>query len=125
MRRVPKLWACLAACHLLASALPAHLAAQSQTTSAIRGIVLLADDTPLADATVTVRHVQTGVEKSAITNTEGRFLLLLLQPGGPYELTATHLGYSEFTLEGIQLQLDLAGPNPRAGQRHTHEHTGA
>jgi len=65
----------------------------------------MASDTALADATVTVRHVQTGVERSVITNADGRFLLLLLQPGGPYELTATHLGYAELTLEGIQLQV--------------------
>ena len=109
MERVPKLFVrvlvCLAACHLFPAAGPGDVAAQSQTTSAIRGIVLLASDTALADATVTVRHVQTGVERSVITNADGRFLLLLLQPGGPYELTATHLGYAELTLEGIQLQV--------------------
>ena len=63
------------------------------------------DDTPLTEETVTVRHTQTGVEKSVITNIAGRFLLLLLQPGGPYEISASHLGYSDLTVEGIQLQV--------------------
>ena len=78
---------------------------QSQTSSAIRGVVLIADDTPIVGATVIVRHAQTGVEKGSLSNADGRFLLLLLQPGGPYELTISYLGYSDLTVEGIQLQV--------------------
>ncbi len=104
-RRGTRLLTGLLACLLVASIPSGELAAQSQTTSAIRGIVLRVDDTPLTEATVTVRHTQTGVEKSVITNIAGRFLLLLLQPGGPYEISASHLGYSDLTVEGIQLQV--------------------
>lgn len=78
---------------------------QSQTTAAIRGTVLTEGDEPLADATVTARYVATGVEKSVLTDARGRFLILLLQPGGPYELTANFLGYTELRLEGIRLQV--------------------
>ena len=100
-RRGTRLLTGLLACLLGASIPSGELAAQSQTTSAIRGIVLRVDDTPLTEATVTVRHTRTGVEKSVITNIAGRFLLLLLQPGGPYEISASHLGYSDLTVEGI------------------------
>ncbi|MCH7532932.1 MAG: carboxypeptidase regulatory-like domain-containing protein [Gemmatimonadetes bacterium] len=105
MKRVSYPLAGLTVCLVLASAVGEGLAAQSQTTSAIRGIVLQVDDTPLTEVTITVRHVRTGVEKLAITNTAGRFLVLLLQPGGPYELSASHLGYADLKLEGIQLQV--------------------
>ena len=78
---------------------------QSQTSSAIRGVVLIADDTPIVGATAIVRHAQTGIEKGSLSDAEGRFLLLLLQPGGPYDLTVSYLGYSDLTVEGIQLQV--------------------
>ena len=82
-----------------------ELAAQSQTTGAIRGTVLTEGDEPLTEATVTVRHVGTGTEKTTLTNENGRFLLLLLQPGGPYELTISFIGYADLRLRGIRLQV--------------------
>ena len=91
----------------VASALPSAraVAAQSQTTSAIRGFVFAEGDVPLVEATVTARHMGTGAEKTGLTDDNGRFLLLLLQPGGPYELTADFLGYTPLILEGIRLQV--------------------
>ncbi|MGD8321579.1 MAG: carboxypeptidase regulatory-like domain-containing protein, partial [Gemmatimonadota bacterium] len=85
--------------------LPDAASAQSQTTSAIRGTVVDAHRQPLADAEVRIRHTLTGAERTVVTNEEGRFLVLLLQPGGPYDVTATRLGYSDATEEGIQLQV--------------------
>ncbi len=82
-----------------------ELFAQSQTSYAVRRVVLRAGDSSIIGATVVLRHVPSGVEKGALTNGDGRFILLLLQPGGPYELTASHLGYGDLRLEGIQLQV--------------------
>ncbi|MGD2067036.1 MAG: TonB-dependent receptor [Gemmatimonadota bacterium] len=90
---------------LLALVWPAALAAQSRTTSAVRGTVTLADGTPLADVTVTVRQQETGASRSAATNQAGRFLFPVLQPGGPYSLTVSRLGYAEETREGMQLSV--------------------
>ena len=82
-----------------------ELVAQSQTTSAIRGTVLSEGDVPMGEAAVTARHTGTGVEKTVLTDSRGRFLILLLQPGGPYELTVSYIGYAELRLEGIRLQV--------------------
>lgn len=89
---------------LLAGA-PTGLSAQSQTTSAMRGIVVDVDGVPIADATVRVRHALTGAERTVVTSVQGRFLALLLQPGGPYALTVTRIGYAESVEEGVELQV--------------------
>jgi hypothetical protein len=82
---------------------PAHVQAQSRTTSAIRGFVYGTNEAPLVGATVTVRQTDTGAERTGLTNQQGAFLILLLAPGGPYTLTIQHLGYSESAVEQIQL----------------------
>ena len=53
--------------------------AQSRTSSAVRGFVVAQDSTPVVGAVVTIRHSQTGAERSGLTNQQGAFLLLLLQ----------------------------------------------
>jgi len=78
---------------------------QSRTSSAVRGFVVAQDSTPIVGAVVTVRHAQTGAERSGLTNQQGAFLLLLLQPGGPYNLTIETLGYSPYVAGPLQLQV--------------------
>jgi len=80
-------------------------AGQSQTTSAVRGTVRDANGSPVSDAAVRLRHALTGAERSVLTSPQGRFLALLLQPGGPYTLRVTRIGYAESVEEGIQLQV--------------------
>jgi hypothetical protein len=84
---------------------PEGVVAQSQTTSAIRGLVVDQEDQPVAGALVTVRHDLTGTERSVITDAEGRFLVLLLPPGGPYTVAARSLGFQEAVAGGITLQV--------------------
>jgi hypothetical protein len=90
---------------LLALLGPLEARAQSQTTSALRGTVTDSRGGAVADATVRVRNSQTGVAWESVTNAQGRFLVLLLQPGGPYTVTVTRIGFSEASREGIQLQV--------------------
>lgn len=85
--------------------LPARAAAQSQTTSAVRGTVTAPNGLPVADATVRVRQPLTGAERVTATDPEGRFLVLLLQPGGPYSVRVTRLGFADGGEDGIRLQV--------------------
>ncbi len=85
------------------SALP--LAAQSRTTTAVRGTVTNQAGEPLASAVVTVRQEETGALKRVATNAEGRYLVLQLQPGGPYTLLVQSLGYADASLQDIHLQV--------------------
>ncbi len=84
---------------------PFQTLAQSQTTSSVRGWVVGPDGLGIAEAVVRIRHTLTGAERSTATNKEGRFLILLLQPGGPYTVNVSHIAFSGFTEEGIQLQV--------------------
>ncbi|MGD2068509.1 MAG: carboxypeptidase regulatory-like domain-containing protein [Gemmatimonadota bacterium] len=103
---LPRTALALGAAVLLGSAsLPASLHAQSRTTSALRGSVLGPDGGPISGAVVQVRHEGTGAERSALTNDRGAFLVLLLQPGGPYTVTVQYLGYAAEGREGLQLQV--------------------
>ena len=84
---------------------PHAASAQTRTTSAVRATVRATDSTPVVGAEVIVRHQSTGTVRSAVTNDEGMALVLLLQPGGPYALTVRSLGYAEFQIEGMALQV--------------------
>ncbi|NNK63319.1 MAG: hypothetical protein HKO98_08895, partial [Gemmatimonadetes bacterium] len=91
---------------LLFVVFPADAAqAQSRTTSAIRGTVVQADGSPVAFASVTILQTQTGAERETATTPEGRFLLQLLQPGGPYVLRIEALGFADIVRENIGLQV--------------------
>lgn len=84
---------------------PSAAWAQSQTTSAIRGTVTDGNGLPVGDVSVRVSNALTGTEWGSVTGTEGRYLVLLLPPGGPYTVQAQRIGYREATREGIQLQV--------------------
>lgn len=74
------------------------------TTSNIRGIV--ADDQgPLLGANVVAIHTPTGTKYGAISNEDGRFNLLNLRVGGPYEVTISYVGYKSQTNNDVFLTL--------------------
>lgn len=92
----------------LALATPLAALGQSRTTSAVRGSVIGPDSTPLVGATVTVRHSETGATRTGVTNQRGAFLVLLLQPGGPYTVTVEHLGFATGQVDDLVLQVGEA-----------------
>ena len=67
--------------------------AQGGTTSGINGRVLDTDGNPLAGATVKIVHSETATVAGAITNKNGKFNIVGLRPGGPYNVTVTMVGY--------------------------------
>jgi len=75
------------------------------TTSEISGSVHDAQDARVADAIVRVRKLDTNLERSVLTQTDGRFRF----PGlaiGPYELTVEHTGFAKYVRGPILLLLD-------------------
>ena len=81
------------------------LSAQSRTTSAIRGTIVGPDGEPQVAASIQVVHQETGAARTSITNDRGAFLILLLQPGGPYAVTIQALGFAEEVRDGLMLQV--------------------
>ena len=86
--------------------LPAHAVAQANaTTATVRGTVTDQDGAPLGGIQVVVRNASTGFQTGALTGESGRYILAFLAPGGPYEVSATSVGYRplERTFERLQI----------------------
>lgn len=80
--------------------------AQAQvTTSNIRGTILDDQGEPLLGANIVAVHTPTGTNYGAISNEEGRYNLLNLRVGGPYEVTISYVGYRTETRNGVYLSL--------------------
>jgi hypothetical protein len=87
--------------------------AQSQaTTGVIQGRVT-ANKAPVPGASVVLTNTSTNFEKTLITDSAGRFRAVLL-PLGPYRITAAADGYSNTTLDRVDLgvgqNLDIEVP---------------
>ena len=59
------------------------------TTAAIGGQVVGADNKPVVGAVVSIVHLESGSASSATTDTDGRYLTRGLRVGGPYTVTVT------------------------------------
>src|SRR5687768_9621996 len=91
----------LAAC-LLATA---GLMAQSQiTTGTIQGEILDPSGAGVPNAKVDLQNVATGVNRSTVTDSEGRFSAPLLQPGD-YQITVSAPGFATLVRKGYTLAL--------------------
>jgi len=90
---------------LLAIFLGPTLAHGQETTADIRGRVTDTDGKPLPGANVVVVHVPSGTRYGASTNQNGNYNLANLRVGGPYQVTASFVGYQSKREEGIRLNL--------------------
>ena len=86
----------LAACSLLVALLllPAGPAAAQDPRGSITGTVADSTGGVLPGVTVTVKNVETGVEQTVVTDGEGRFQVLYLNPG-TYTVTAELSGFKK------------------------------
>lgn len=94
---------------LAALVAPALIFAQV-TTSSITGTVKNSSGAIIAGASVTAVHVPTGSVYSTATRSSGQYDLSNLNPGGPYKVTVTHVGYDKNEKDEIYLSL---GENQR------------
>ena len=82
---------------LLVSIFSLNTIASNDTTSALRG------DTGVAEATVVVTNLATGVSKRTSSDSSGIFSVGNLKPGGPYKITISKSGYATETLDNVYL----------------------
>src|SRR6267154_3245955 len=76
-----------------------------QTSSAISGKISDSKAEVLPGATVQVVYTPTNTSYGVVTNEEGRYFLANLNPGGPYEITVTFVGYKTEKYTDINLKL--------------------
>ncbi len=74
------------------------------TTSGISGRVISSDD-KLTGATVVLVHEPTGAQYGTISNESGIYNLPNLNPGGPYVLTVSFIGYNQYVKKDLYLTL--------------------
>ncbi len=78
---------------------------QVLTTASISGRVTNSNNEPLLGANVVAKHLPSGIMSGTITRDDGNFDLPNLRVGGPYEITATYIGYREESSSEIFLNL--------------------
>lgn len=68
------------------------LSAQDLDDVSITGRITDSNGLAIVGATVKATHVETGSERTVVTNTDGRYRLIELKPG-LYKLTASQTGF--------------------------------
>lgn len=75
------------------------------TTSSVSGKVT--DEVePLVGVAVIAQHLPSGTQYYASTNTEGRYSILAMRPGGPYKITFELVGFKKTEVTEVYLSLD-------------------
>ena len=75
------------------------------TTSNIKGLVLDESNQPLPGANIVATHTPTGTVDGASTNIDGRYNMLNMRVGGPYNVTVSYVGYKEQSFSDVYLSL--------------------
>jgi hypothetical protein len=95
---------------LMAWARPGY--GQTVTTGTLTGLVQDAQGGVLPGVTVTAVHTPTGTTYEGLTQGDGRFSILNVRAGGPYQLTATLTGFRNAVIGDINVALGEATDVP-------------
>jgi len=91
----------------LAAALAIAPTAFAQSTSSgVGGQVFSAEGQPVAGASVTITHTESGTVSRATTDASGRYAARGLRVGGPYTITITKPGEGTRTEDNVYLNLN-------------------
>ncbi len=78
------------------------LPASAQTTAGVTGTITDDSGAAIPGVTLTIRNVETSLQRETVSDESGFYQLLLLQPG-TYTLTAKKTGFRQATREGLRL----------------------
>src|SRR5690349_1772513 len=88
--------------------LTSFLGGAQETTSEISGRVVNEKREGLAGATVEAVHTPTGTKYTTTTRTDGRYNLINLRVGGPYQIKISYVGFQQQTQSDVFLSLGIA-----------------
>ena len=78
---------------------------QGITTSSMNGRITDDNGEPLIGATVMAVHTPSGTQYGAVTNVEGLYRIVNMRVGGPYKVTISYLGFSDYSKPDVYLAL--------------------
>ena len=93
--------------------------AQNVTLGALSGVVKDAQGGVLPGAVVVAVHTPTGTNYEGVTEADGRFSLLNVRVGGPYEVSITMGGFRPAKITGVNVTLGDASDLPVTLQLET------
>ncbi len=105
MRERSKLWIAFAVLSAALVVSPTGLWAQSATTGAISGLVVDESSAVLPGASVTAVHEPTGTRYTVVTGPDGRFSILNVRVGGPYQVTVSLDGFQDRQVGKVMVAL--------------------
>src|SRR6201998_2030047 len=76
------------------------------TTASIHGIVTDPAGAVVPNVEISILNTSNGISVSAKSNGSGYFKVTSLQVGGPYTISVVSLGFSKFSVSGIQLNVN-------------------
>ena len=79
------------------------------TTSGIAGKVNSGAE-PIIGATIVATHTPSGTVYGAVSNADGRFNIVGMRVGGPYEIKISYIGFSSVKISNVNLQLGETYP---------------
>jgi hypothetical protein len=79
------------------------------TTSGISGKINSGSE-PIIGATIVATHTSSGTVYGAVSNADGRFNIVGMRVGGPYEIKISYIGYANVTISNVNLQLGETYP---------------
>ena len=124
MNTIRRFWpSVVAVLALLAPAQPA--VAQVTETGTIEVFVQDAAGLPIPGATVVASATDTVTKREAVSDTEGRALLVGLAPSAHYIVTTELTGFRSARNENVLVQSGLTGDCPRAARRRRSDRAGA
>lgn len=90
---------------LVAIAGSADLSAQGLSGASIEGTASTASGTPVAGASVALRHLGNGTTRATLTSSLGRYRFDHVEVGGPYRIEARAIGFELVAITGLTLHL--------------------
>ncbi|MBA4156742.1 MAG: TonB-dependent receptor [Gemmatimonadetes bacterium] len=87
---------------LLGGGAGAGLAQVGITTDVLSGRVMNSSGEPLPDAVVSAVSLETGIRRTTLSDSRGRYMLIFPEPGGRYELEVSRLGMQTARLVAVR-----------------------
>ena len=87
---------------------PENVYAQGVTTSAVAGVIVDDQNTPLPNANIIAVHEPSGTTYGTASRADGRYVIPGMRVGGPYTITVSYVGFEKQSKTNIFLNLGVA-----------------